>query len=314
MEIEATDLYRKILPVAHEIYTSFPKPKQVRTSRQMELESVKNMSGASSHEAGLLADFVRTGIPKYFATEPKMSFEDLEAATRGFRSIVDESANPDMTDPYWERIKGAILIEPHWVYDVPMVLEKENGLGEFKDYRVPEYQSLAYSRFFQRYYKKLVHSNRARDKFVRNVLENLPEPISIALSGGFVKERTKKLGYILKSLVGEKVIFFPLKTVDQLASLEEEEYKVHWTSVPLEFPVHKWTRSIGISSHRGEVETKKVIGKINAEEFNPFSQDDANHVTLFFKENIFPTTTAFWDSLINWGPGIFYYLIYKEAE
>jgi hypothetical protein len=79
----------------------------------------------------------------------------------------------------------------------------------------------------------------------------------------------------INSLIDKKVVFIPLKTED-----EQKTYmnlRVETRRIPLEFEVSSVDKGI-----------EKVVSKIKAETYNPFTQNGAKRVRHFVRRYIYP--------------------------
>lgn len=196
---EGTDIYKQILPSAHQIYFSWPLPKQIRGARQLRVEMAK--AGEWSHCQGGVIDKIKeikTGI----FSDTSVHSGSMRTFAYGLRELVKENKNPDQTDPYWDRIKDAVLIEPRPGYAVRCIMAKEDGRGEFDKYgRLPDM-----------------------------TIFNDTKPKEVEIKKGKLKRE-------IDNLVGAKTIFIPVET--RLDSQAYELASYRQPELSFEFDVHE---------------------------------------------------------------------------
>lgn len=220
LAIQGTGAYQEIVPVAHALYASWPKPKQVRAERGLRSTMTTNRVVE-----------IRTGLVEQGCVSP-MSYLELFGAAHALQALVNENRNPNQTDPYWERIRDAVVIEPRPGYVIPINLHKEDGFGNWDWYY-----------WFDECFRT------SSDDGTPSGIESL-----------------------IGSLVGEKVIFFPISTKEESVAFRNACY----ANAELPFVVE-------VKKLNGDLEgmTYETIGMVKAEEFNPFARTDASYVTQF---------------------------------
>lgn len=233
LERKGTQLYDQVVPLAHELYKSWPKAKQIRGSRYLRVEMAKG--GAFSHNMQAVFNYLEDlerGRAKHMFNLP-MNADEIRTAVYLLRGVVNENRNPDVTDPYWDRIRGSVVIEPRPGYAIKTLFHQENGNGLFDDYE----------------WERVLKSNSEIPKVIDELVEK------------------------------KKVIFFPIKT-----HLESVNFRHAWDlQLPFEFEVREPEEKVD----RIMIEfTGKLVGKIVAEEFSPFTSEDSKRVKQFLQKHI----------------------------
>jgi hypothetical protein len=180
---------------------------------------------------------------KYNPLFPDLPFNTVQilAVAQGLRALVAENRNPDVTDAYWERVRDAVIIEPRPGYSMPIILHTEDGFGNFE---------------LQHRYGETARLDSQ-------------------------KSTTKDLQPLIESLIGGRVIFFPLKTSEEVSAYDHARHKNLHLSMeePFEFEVRTWDENV--QNFVGESK-----GTVKAAEYNPFAKEDAENVVKFFGEHI----------------------------
>jgi hypothetical protein len=187
---EGNELYEEILPTAHEIYSRWPEAKQARGERQL-----RSAMSDAAHlkvrdiELTRIVEGIKTGELKrderlmWHGVDNLAKYDVLTAVAYGLKALIEENRNPDNTDPYWERIKGAVIIVPrtsHYAYSIH--LYKQKGFLEWDDYK-------------------------------------MEETFKVEVDGFTWSENSvKNLEILLNSLIREKVFFFPVKSKEELSN------------------------------------------------------------------------------------------------
>ena len=126
LHLEGTEVYQAVVPVAHRIYAAWARPKQVRGSRQLRVAVGSHSTTGAFWTVGQ----IETGEYHTLSNLPKHS-DDMRRFASALRELVREDQNPDQTDPYWDRIRGATIVTPRPGYCVPVLFSRENGRGLF---------------------------------------------------------------------------------------------------------------------------------------------------------------------------------------
>lgn len=231
LEKEGSEMYKEILPSTHLVYSSWPKPKQVKIEREVSprqeydnfiIEMFKDIR-AGKTSMSMHSDGSIVGLP-------------LRRTSNILRRIVDEDKNPDNSDPYYDRIKDTVVILPQPSNDINLLKEDGNG-------------------YLKRYFKQ----NECLD--IRHSSFTAP----------------RKLKQLVNSLVGNNVIFYPI-----ISEREYNSFESVWGS-KIEIP---FSFEIGDSDKESKYGRKITGGKVLAEVFSPFEQEDAEYVANFFQRNI----------------------------
>jgi hypothetical protein len=82
----------------------------------------------------------------------------------------------------------------------------------------------------------------------------------------------------INNLIDQKVVFIPLQTKDDRTAYES--FRVKTKQIPLEFEVSK-VNSQGI---------EKIVRKIRAEVYNPFTEKEARRVSHFVRRYVYPNS------------------------
>lgn len=237
VEGRGTEIYRQLVPLAHQLYTSWAETKQIKASKYMRFEMAK-IGFFGVHQGGILSivEDVQKGEARTYKKTPE-PFISLATIIPGFKYLIKENQDPDTTYPYLDRIQGAVVIVPMTGYAGTIHISKINERGEFENYSD---------------FRPTEHK------------------------GDVCREEIPK---IVKSMVGRKVIFFPIET-----QTDYEWYSHnHGVELPFEFEVRDWEGPGWRGTH--VVCPEKLVRKIVAEEYEEFTEADAERVNSFLLEH-----------------------------
>jgi len=136
LESEAAKFYGYALKPANQIYSSWPKPKQIRAGRQMRvaMEDAGEWSHGQQGTYGIVEEIQKGKIGclrKRSIGEVVVKLRSLKTIPYAFRELVRENRNPDATDPYWDIIKGSFTINGG-CGEGELSFGMENGNGSFE--------------------------------------------------------------------------------------------------------------------------------------------------------------------------------------
>lgn len=249
LQWKGTRIYETIFPDANMIFATWPKPKQIRGCRTMRVEMSK--AGVWHFNQGGVFQFIEQlekGEAQRSFPDLPMHMGDLKTAVNFLRAIVQENRNPDVTDPYYDRIKDAYLIEPRPSYWIPVLINHEEGNGKFKS---------------------------CEDAF-----DNI--------NGKDTQKRIKKVEDQINALVGKKVIFIPIRNrLESLCfehvPIEKPEITFEFdvrkpvqrrvSGLHYPPPMREEDGKITITEYKGE-----LVRKVKAEEYAVFTAEAAKHV------------------------------------
>ena len=200
----ALPIYKEALILAHELYSSWPKAKQIRAGRQMQA-AMTNAKVFDYDQGGITytVDDIKKGEDVNGVTD-----DSVVVFPYALRELVRENDNFDNKDQYWEIIKGAFAISKGGNYGGLLSFLKENGEGEFERIR---------------WHELFGHSDVKNCKPLFSI-DEYKEMGVLHWREPFMEESMEKLRcepkvftrYIIDQLIGNKVFFFPLTCKDEL--------------------------------------------------------------------------------------------------